>query len=370
MQKGIKKGIGIIWAVFILAISVMPVSAAGISQDNSGLYGEFNCIDGGTLTTQSAGKPKILVFFTTTCSNCRGTLQNISQSEWIRNGETDVCAIEMGGQSADEVTRFRDTYCPEGMIQFGADPGDPTNLASRRMAYSYYMEINLTGGSYATPLIAMIDADNKLQYVITGYQSSETIGKYVDDLRPSEGNAPGGSGQPDSVPGQGGEEKTEGSVTDNIGNTENTGYREGDPGSWETGAASVVCDHEGGFTVISDATATSDAIGAYQCVKCGAVYKYEAVPNSAFGSFLDETADRILNAKQEEVVIDTKLWVSFNRTVFEAMRSRPDVTVTVNYMYEGNSYVLTIPAGTDVDLLMDENGFGGFRYIEKVLNNS
>lgn len=46
------------------------------------------------------------------------------------------------------------------------------------------------------------------------------------------------------------------------------------------------------------------------------------------------------------------------------------MTVTVNYMYEGNSYVLTIPAGTDVDLLMDENGFGGFRYIEKVLNNS
>lgn len=44
-----------------------------------------------------------------------------------------------------------------------------------------------------------------------------------------------------------------------------------------------------------------------------------------------------------------------------------DVTVIVNYTFEGNPYVLTIPAGTNVDLLMDENGFGGFRYIENVL---
>ncbi len=44
-----------------------------------------------------------------------------------------------------------------------------------------------------------------------------------------------------------------------------------------------------------------------------------------------------------------------------------DVTVIVNYTFEGNPYVLTIPAGTNVDLLRDENGFGGFRYIENVL---
>ena len=88
---------------------------------------------------------------------------------------------------------------------------------------------------------------------------------------------------------------------------------------------------------------------------------------SAYAAFLKETADAILNAKQSEVVINTKLWTSFNKTVFEAMKSRPDVAVTVNYTFEGNPYVLTIPAGTNVDLLMDENGFGGFRYIENVL---
>ena len=59
---------------------------------------------------------------------------------------------------------------------------------------------------------------------------------------------------------------------------------------------------------------------------------------------------------------------SFDRTVFEAIKSRPDVAVTVNYSYEGQKYVLQIPAGVNVDTLMDENGFGGFRYIDKVLN--
>ncbi len=119
---------------------------------------------------------------------------------------------------------------------------------------------------------------------------------------------------------------------------------------------------------MSGATATSDAVAISKCVKCGAVLSYEKVANSAYHTFLKETADAIANAQQPTVVIDAKMWVSFDRTVFEAIKSRPDVAVTVNYSYEGQKYVLQIPAGVNVDTLMDENGFGGFRYIDKVLN--
>ncbi|MCI9109215.1 MAG: hypothetical protein HFI01_00665 [Lachnospiraceae bacterium] len=81
------------------------------------------------------------------------------------------------------------------------------------------------------------------------------------------------------------------------------------------------------------------------------------------------TANSILNAEQNgEVVVNTKIWTSFNKAVFEAMKARPDVKVTVNYVFEGNPYVLSIPAKANVDSFMDENGFGGFRYIEKVLS--
>jgi len=355
-----KKVIRIMLVVFMLAIPMMSVAAAGIA-DNSTLYGEFDCIDGGKVTTQSAGKPKILVFFTTTCSNCRSTLQDLSSSEWIKSGETDVCAIEIGGASVDDVKNYRDTNCSEGMIQFGAEPGNPNNLASRRMAFQYVLESNPSATSYATPVIVMIDAENQLQLVLTGVQSSDTIKQYLDELCPAEETGSNGSDQGVS-PDQNGVWQPEGSQEESSGN------RQDGSEAGQSSASNVTCDHVGEITIVSKATATSDAIGAYQCVKCGTIYKYEEIPNSAFASFLEETADMILHTQQEEVVIDTKLWVSFNKTVFEAIRNRPDVTVTVNYLYEGNPYVLKIPAGTDVDLLMDENGFGGFRYIEKVLN--
>ena len=53
--------------------------------------------------------------------------------------------------------------------------------------------------------------------------------------------------------------------------------------------------------------------------------------------------------------------------MFEAIKNRPDVAVEINYQYQGEMQVLIIPAGTDVELLMDENGFGGFRYMNEKL---
>lgn len=136
----------------------------------------------------------------------------------------------------------------------------------------------------------------------------------------------------------------------------------------ETKAEKVACNHVWEKVSVNNATATNDAVSAQQCIKCGAINRYEMIPNSAYASFLEETANTILNAKQEEVVINTQIWTSFNRTVFHAIQSRPDVSVNVNYFYKGKQYALRIPAGVDVSLLMDANGYGGFRYIDQVLN--
>ena len=345
-----KKGISIILAVFMLIIPAMPVAAAEVPTDNTKFNAVFTSIDGETVTTQSEGRPKVIVYFKTTCGNCKRTLQSISSSTWINSGEIDVCAIAINWESKDEVAMFRDENNLSSNIKFVAGSDEVASLVFK---YS---------NSFATPLIAIVDANNQLQCITTGEQSGDTIKQYLDELCPSEGTIPDNSDQPGTMPDQSEAKKPEEIPTESSGNTEeSTKFR-------ENSASNTACDHEGGFTVISDATTTSDAVRAYQCVKCGIIYQYETVPNSAFVSFLEETSDMILNAEQEEVIINTKLWVSFNVAVFEAIKSRPDVTVTVNYLYEGNPYVLTIPAGTDVDLLMDENGFGGFRYIEKVLN--
>lgn len=138
----------------------------------------------------------------------------------------------------------------------------------------------------------------------------------------------------------------------------------------KTGENSL-CSHIYEYFPVRQATPLRDAVQALQCTKCGMVIDYVDVPNSAYAAFLQETADMIQNAQQKEVTICTDRWLSFDRRVFEAIESRPDVAVIINYQYQGNAHSLIIPAGTDVNLLMDENGFGGFRSVnDKLLQNT
>lgn len=346
-----KKIIGLL-AALMLAISVIPAAAAEVSQDNNVDY-TFDCIDGGQISTQSSGKPKLLIFFRTTCSHCQNTLKDISSSEWIKTGETEVCAIEADyTHTEDDVKTFQATYCPEGTIKFAFGGNRGFNAGN---AY-YAIAGNPNSTTIPTPLIAMIDVDNKVRQVTTGAITADEVESYLPALSAGSGD----SQNPDQTPGTGG--------SDNPGTTPGTGDAENSTDSSEENKRKVTCDHVWESTVVNDATASSDALLADQCSKCGAIVKYEIVPNSAFTTFLNETAKSIINTKQQEVVINTSIWTSFNRTVFEAIKSRPDVSVTVNFIYKGEPYSVRIPAGTDVSLLMDENGFGGFLYINKVLN--
>lgn len=67
-----------------------------------------------------------------------------------------------------------------------------------------------------------------------------------------------------------------------------------------------------------------------------------------------------------KVVIDTKDWYCFNRTLAEKVTNMEDVTVTIKYKYQGKRYEVTIPAGSDVVSLLGETGFVGFRYLDAV----
>ncbi|MDD6070682.1 MAG: hypothetical protein PUC12_07670 [Clostridiales bacterium] len=147
-------------------------------------------------------------------------------------------------------------------------------------------------------------------------------------------------------------------VTVEVAHTETEGQKD----------ENVSCNHNMEYFLVKQATSTSDGVLAYQCSICGAVFKYVEVPNSAYATFLRETAASILGAGDSKVNISTDRWMSFDRNVFEAIKSRPDVTVIVDYQYRGEQCQVKIPAGADVEKLMDENGFCGFRYIEEILN--
>lgn len=123
------------------------------------------------------------------------------------------------------------------------------------------------------------------------------------------------------------------------------------------------CDHDKDFEIVQEADAAHDALMEEKCRKCGEVFSYCYVPNSAYAAFLEECAKAVLNVKGDKILLATDRWMSFNQEVLDALSARPEVAVTIHYSYCGKRYTVTIPAGADVAGLTDENGYCGFRYL-------
>lgn len=116
---------------------------------------------------------------------------------------------------------------------------------------------------------------------------------------------------------------------------------------------------------VQEATAIADAVLAYECINCGRVTDYMKEPNTAFAQFNKESIASIETAQKDAAVtLDTDIWNSFPGSVLSALSSRPDITLVINYRYEGKRYTVTIPAGSDVLSLIDENGYCGFRTLD------
>ena len=121
----------------------------------------------------------------------------------------------------------------------------------------------------------------------------------------------------------------------------------------------------------TEATETTDAIEVYECTRCGSVLQYRPKANSAYAKFNQNTVTSIRKAQNNETVtLDTNLWNSFHKDVFDALAERPDVSLTVKYRYEGKRYTVTIPSGSDVTSLPDANGYCGFRYLDATFGGS
>ena len=61
------------------------------------------------------------------------------------------------------------------------------------------------------------------------------------------------------------------------------------------------------------------------------------------------------------VLITTSRWTGISKEVVDALKERPDVAVTVTYVYDGVIYKVTIPAGVDLDAL--RNAAGGIDFL-------
>jgi len=143
---------------------------AALNLDN--LDATYTALDGSTISSKANGKPKLLVFFSTTCGNCKYTMNNISNNIKDFAG-VDICAIETTKSSLDIVAQFKADYgCDE--ILFSYDTGT-TNVNSM---WKYAQKIG--SNTISWPVICYIDANNKLQHITQSLKSAQAI---LSDLK-------------------------------------------------------------------------------------------------------------------------------------------------------------------------------------------
>ena len=123
-------------------------------------------------------------------------------------------------------------------------------------------------------------------------------------------------------------------------------------------------EHHYEWVVTREATEDEGGEEAYMC-ECGAVL-YRA-PISAAGVFIKNTINKIINAKPGETVeITTEKWLTFNKDVADALSTRPDITLKINYREEGHKgprLSTTLPKGTDLHKYLNDEGYVGFLYL-------
>lgn len=145
-------------------------------QDDEGLdlanyTAEYTTIDDTIISSVAQGRPKLLIFYRNTCWNSQQTISSISRN--IEDfGGADVYAIEIDGNSKESVAEFQETYgCDE--IVFSYDTG--TSNSASMWQYVRAGGVTNDDGSVTLPVVCYIDADNRLQYVTTGYNTADVV---------------------------------------------------------------------------------------------------------------------------------------------------------------------------------------------------
>ena len=82
-------------------------------------------------------------------------------------------------------------------------------------------------------------------------------------------------------------------------------------------------------------------------------------PETHYGVFQAAAVQKIAAAGKDTVKLDTGVWISFKRNVYEEMQKK-GLPVELTFCYKGVKYRVIIPAGADVLSLVDENGYCGF----------
>lgn len=121
-------------------------------------------------------------------------------------------------------------------------------------------------------------------------------------------------------------------------------------------------EHDYVWQVVKEATPEIDGEMINVCKVCGAVRQRLAI--TGYTAFNLSVADGIRKALPgAEVRVKTDKWISLYSPALDALKERPDVKLVIDFRYQGKTYEVAIPAGTDAAALKDANGYAGFLFL-------
>jgi len=122
----------------------------------------FPLVGGKSVSTTASGRPKILVFYATSCGRTKNFLKNIN-SEYGNFGAVDIIFVETRKAKESAVKSFRNKYAlPE--MNFAYDTSKNAKNAMDTYAKTFLPKVKTVN----TPMIVFIDSDNMVQDVVHG----------------------------------------------------------------------------------------------------------------------------------------------------------------------------------------------------------
>lgn len=147
-------------------IPVPGENEGALNLDN--FSAEYTTTDGEKINSAANGRPKLLIFYSNGCGNSKNTIRDISRNIGDYAG-ADVYAIETNKGTRESVEEFKKNYgC--SAIAFSYDTGDGNSASMWKYVYAAGL-----GSPVSWPVICYIDANNRLQYVTSGYQASAEV---------------------------------------------------------------------------------------------------------------------------------------------------------------------------------------------------
>ncbi len=149
----------------------------------------FTSTDGSKVSTAAnPGETTVLVFGNISCSRTRGTLTSLAASDWAGRPDIRVIFAESGLASLEETKEYEKSYqCPS--ITFCYD--ETQGILAAMAGYA-----GKSGG--LSPIVVLIDKDNKVQSVTEGKKTADEIiaeiKKFADIDYAGEITPPAGSG--------------------------------------------------------------------------------------------------------------------------------------------------------------------------------